>query len=155
MDPFETGFAFRQRQYFRPAPSGWPTLAGEGDQPKEKYSLKYTRCLQHAPTPPASTPATKFRRTSYYDQFTATERTLPTGCAADGSQTNSSFYNCRAGWGIVTHNIGSPRQIQMSLRSTSSVDPKSGSRVSGRGACDPNPVEGRPRSQQHARMMCC
>jgi hypothetical protein len=41
---------------------------------------------------------------------------MPTGCAADGSQTNQSFYNCPGGLGIVTHTIGSPRQIQMSLR---------------------------------------
>jgi hypothetical protein len=40
----------------------------------------------------------------------------PTGCDASGNQTNSSFYNCPAGLGITLHTIGSPRQIQMSLR---------------------------------------
>ena len=40
---------------------------------------------------------------------------LPTGCKADGSQTNTSFYACPSGLGIVTHTIGSPRQIQMAL----------------------------------------
>ncbi len=32
-----------------------------------------------------------------------------------GQQTNTSFYNCPSGLGIVTHTIGSPRQVQMSL----------------------------------------
>jgi len=40
----------------------------------------------------------------------------PTGCDASGHQTNSSFYNCPAGLGITLHTIGSPRQVQMSLR---------------------------------------
>jgi hypothetical protein len=40
----------------------------------------------------------------------------PTGCNALGQQTNNSFYNCPAGLGITTHTIGSPRQVQMSLR---------------------------------------
>ena len=40
----------------------------------------------------------------------------PTGCDVNGNQTNVSFYNCPAGLGITTHTIGSPRQVQMSLR---------------------------------------
>jgi hypothetical protein len=40
----------------------------------------------------------------------------PTGCNAEGQQTNVSFYNCPAGLGITLHTIGSPRQVQMSLR---------------------------------------
>ena len=39
----------------------------------------------------------------------------PTGCDAGGNQTNVSFYNCPSSLGIVTHTIGSPRQIQMLL----------------------------------------
>jgi hypothetical protein len=39
---------------------------------------------------------------------------LPTGCAT-GTQTNNAFYNCAANLGVVSHTIGSPRQIQMSL----------------------------------------
>ncbi len=41
---------------------------------------------------------------------------LPTGCNAPGQQTDTSFYNCPAGLGIILHTIGSPRQVQMSLR---------------------------------------
>jgi hypothetical protein len=40
----------------------------------------------------------------------------PTGCNAEGQQTNTSFFNCPAGLGITLHTIGSPRQVQMSLR---------------------------------------
>ncbi|MGD0546837.1 MAG: hypothetical protein ABR991_03325, partial [Terracidiphilus sp.] len=40
----------------------------------------------------------------------------PTGCDVNGNQNNTSFYNCPSGLGITTHTIGSPRQVQMSLR---------------------------------------
>ena len=40
----------------------------------------------------------------------------PTGCNAAGHQTNTSFFNCPAGLGFTLHTIGSPRQVQMSLR---------------------------------------
>ena len=51
-----------------------------------------------------------------YNSFPSVGETpLPTGCAGNGSQTNTSFYNCAAGIGVVTHTIGAPRQVQMSL----------------------------------------
>ena len=41
---------------------------------------------------------------------------LPGTCNAHGVGTvTGSFYSCPSGLGIVTHTIGSPRQIQMSL----------------------------------------
>jgi hypothetical protein len=41
---------------------------------------------------------------------------LPGTCNASGVGTVSgSFYSCPSGLGIVTHTIGSPRQVQMSL----------------------------------------
>jgi hypothetical protein len=44
---------------------------------------------------------------------------LPGTCNGQGQGTVSdSFYNCPAGLGIVTHTIGSPRQVQMSLALT-------------------------------------
>jgi hypothetical protein len=39
---------------------------------------------------------------------------LPTGCST-ATPTNN-FYNCPSGLGVVNKTIGSPRQIQMSLR---------------------------------------
>jgi hypothetical protein len=42
---------------------------------------------------------------------------LPGTCNAAGVGTVSgSFYSCPSGLGIVSHTIGSPRQIQMSLQ---------------------------------------
>jgi hypothetical protein len=39
---------------------------------------------------------------------------LPTGCGTQNS--TSGFYNCPASLGAVNKTIGSPRQIQMTLR---------------------------------------
>jgi hypothetical protein len=36
----------------------------------------------------------------------------PTAC----DNTNQGLYSCPAGLGITLHTIGSPRQVQMSLR---------------------------------------
>jgi hypothetical protein len=42
---------------------------------------------------------------------------LPTGCGtASAAPGAGDLYSCPGGLGIVTHTIGSPRQIQMSLR---------------------------------------
>jgi hypothetical protein len=50
------------------------------------------------------------------DPVTATP-VLPGTCNASGVGTVSgSFYSCPSSLGIVQHTIGSPRQIQMSLR---------------------------------------
>jgi hypothetical protein len=44
---------------------------------------------------------------------------LPGTCNAQGVGTVSgSFYSCPSGLGIITHTIGSPRQVQMSLALT-------------------------------------
>jgi hypothetical protein len=44
--------------------------------------------------------------------LSAPTQVLPTSC----DNTNTGFYACPSGLGIVSHTIGSPRQIQMSLR---------------------------------------
>ena len=118
-DPFETGFATGQRNIFRQA------FQKRADASlikivnlKEKYSLKYTFDVYNLTnTTSFDVPGNEVSQNQGYNAFPATGTTpLPTGCKADGSQTNSSFYNCPGGLGIVTHTIGSPRQIQMSLR---------------------------------------
>ena len=38
------------------------------------------------------------------------------GQASAEPNTGNYFYNCPTGLGVVTHTIGSPRQIQMSLQ---------------------------------------
>ena len=61
-------------------------------------------------------PGNEVSQNAYYDAQPQTGLTpLPTGCNAQGQQSNSSFYNCPSGLGITSHTIGAPRQIQMSL----------------------------------------
>ena len=118
-DPFETGFSSGQRNIFR------QSFQKRADASlvkvinlKEKYSLKYTFDVYNVTnTTSFDVPGNEVSQNEFYDGFPATGTTpMPTGCKADGSQANSSFYNCPGGLGIVTHTIGSPRQIQMSLR---------------------------------------
>ena len=118
-DPFETAFTTGQRNIFRQAfQKRADASLVKSITLKEKYSLKYTLDVYNLTnTTSFDVPGNEVSQNQYYDAFPATGTTpLPTGCAADGSQTNSSFYNCPGGLGIVTHTIGSPRQIQMSLR---------------------------------------
>jgi hypothetical protein len=118
-DPFETGFTTGQRNIFRQA------FQKRADASlvkivnlKEKYSVKYTfEVYNLTNTTSFDVPGNEVSQNQGYNAFPATGTTpLPTGCTASGAQSNSSFYNCPGGLGIVTHTIGSPRQIQMSLR---------------------------------------
>jgi hypothetical protein len=120
-DTFETGFTTGQRNIFRQsfqkrADASLVKMTSFG----ERYSLKYTfDVFNLTNTPSFDVPGNEVSQNQYYDAFpTAGTTPLPTGCQADGSQSNSSFYNCPGGLGIVTHTIGSPRQIQMSLTFT-------------------------------------
>ena len=118
-DPFETGFTTGQRNIFRQAPQRRADASlVKVINLKERYSLKYTFDVYNLTnTTSLDIPGNEVSQNQYYNAFPQAGTTpLPTGCAADGSQTNSSFYNCPGGLGIVTHTIGSPRQIQMSLR---------------------------------------
>ena len=65
-------------------------------------------------------PGNEVFQNQYYDQFPAAGQTaLSTGCQSDGNASGiTGFYNCPAGLGYVTHTIGAPRQIQMSLQRT-------------------------------------
>ena len=118
-DPFETGFATGERNIFRQA------FQKRADASlikmlklNDRYSLKYTFDVYNLTnTTSFDVPGNEVAQNGSYNPDPVTQTTpLPTGCAADGSQTNSSFYNCPSGLGIVSHTIGSPRQIQMSLR---------------------------------------
>ena len=84
----------------------------------ERYALKYTLDVFNLTnTTSFDVPFNEVSQNAGYNPYPAPGLTpLPTGCDAQGNQTNTSFYNCPAGLGIVTHTIGSPRQIQMSLR---------------------------------------
>jgi hypothetical protein len=118
-DPFETGFTTGQRNIFRQAfqkradASLIKTLSI-----KERYNLKFTfDVFNLTNTTSFDVPGNEVSQNQYYDAFPEVGTpVLPGTCDASGNGTVSgSFYNCPAGLGIVTHTIGSPRQIQMSL----------------------------------------
>ena len=109
------GSAISSARPFRSA----PTSSLEKDTKfGQRYGLKYTFDVYNLTnTSSFDIPFNQVSQNQYYNPFPNAGTTpLPTGCTASGSQSNSSFYACPAGLGIVTHTIGSPRQTQMSLR---------------------------------------
>ncbi len=117
-DAFETGFTNGQRNIFRQAfqrraDASLVKMTKFGD----RYSVRYTFDVYNLTnTTSFDIPGNEVSQNQFYNAFpTAGTTPLPTGCSANGSQTNSSFYACPSGLGIVTHTIGSPRQVQMSL----------------------------------------
>jgi hypothetical protein len=117
-DPFETGFTTGQRNIFRQA------FQKRADASlvkvvsiKERYNVKFTFDVYNLTnTSSFDVPGNEVSQNQFYNPFPDPSLTpLPTGCDANGNQSNASFYNCPASLGIVTHTIGSPRQIQMSL----------------------------------------
>ena len=121
-DPFETGFTTGQRNIFRQAPQRRADASlVKVINLKEKYSLKYTFDVYNLTnTTSFDIPGNEVSQNQYYDAFPQAGTTpLPSGCQQNGSPSDPnavSFYNCPGGLGIITHTIGSPRQIQMSLR---------------------------------------
>jgi hypothetical protein len=85
----------------------------------ERYSLKYTFDVYNLTnTSSFDIPGSEVFQNANFNADPATGTTaLPTNnCATNPTGTNTGFYNCPAGLGIVTHTIGSPRQVQMSLQ---------------------------------------
>ena len=82
----------------------------------DRYSLKYTFDVYNLTnTTSLDVPGNEVSQNAYYNSFPASGTpVLPTGCGTSAAADN--FYSCPGGLGIVTHTIGSPRQIQMSLR---------------------------------------
>jgi len=126
-DPYETGFTTGQRNIFRQA------FQKRADASlvkvfslKEKYNFKYTFDVYNLTnTTSFDVPGNEVSQNQYYNAFpsalnssaTAPTQALPTNnCSSDPNGTNTGFYNCPGSLGVVTHTIGSPRQIQMSLR---------------------------------------
>jgi hypothetical protein len=119
-DPYETTFiSHGQRNIFRQAPQKRADISVVKVTPfGERYKLRYTLDVFNL------TNTTSFDVTgdnvtqnmNYNNYPTAGTTVSPTGCNASGQQSNSSFYNCPSGLGITLHTIGSPRQVQMSLR---------------------------------------
>jgi hypothetical protein len=120
-DPYETGFTSGQRNIFRQAfQKRADASLVKVTNFTERYALKYTfDVFNLTNTSSFDVPGNEVSQNINYTSFpTGGTTPLPTGCNAQGQQTNTSFYNCPAGLGIVSHTIGSPRQIQMSLQLT-------------------------------------
>jgi hypothetical protein len=120
-DTFETDFTSGQRNIFRQSSQKRADISlVKMTTITERTTLKYTFDVYNLTnTASFDIPGNEVFQNQYYDQFPSVgETAAPTGCTSSGSQTNTSFYNCASGLGYVTHTIGSPRQIQMSLQLT-------------------------------------
>jgi len=118
-DPYETGFTTGQRNIFRQDFQKRADVSLVKDLAiTERWKLKYTFDVYNVSnTTSFDVPGNEVAQNSTYNPFpTSGTPVLPGTCNAAGQGTVSgSFYSCPSGLGIVTHTIGSPRQIQMSL----------------------------------------
>jgi hypothetical protein len=119
-DPYETTFVSSgQRNIFRQAPQRRADISlAKITHFGEKTNLRYTfDVFNLTNTTSFDVTGDNVSQNEDYNNFPSAGLTpLPTGCTTTGTQTNTSFYNCPTGLGITEHTIGSPRQIQMSLR---------------------------------------
>jgi hypothetical protein len=121
-DTFESGFTTGQRNIFRQSfQKRADASLVKSLNLKDRYDLKFTFDVYNLTnTTSFDVPGNEVSQNQDYNAFpTVGTPVLPGTCDAQGNGTVSgSFYNCPAGLGIVTHTIGSPRQIQMSLHLT-------------------------------------
>ena len=131
-DPFETSFTTGQRNIFRQAfQKRADASLVKVTHLSERYSLKYTFDVYNLTnTSSFDVPGNEVSQNSGYNAFPtainsapgAPTQVLPSNncnvASTNGSSNNTGFYSCPSGLGIVTHTIGSPRQIQMSLHLT-------------------------------------
>jgi hypothetical protein len=116
-DTFETNFTTGQRNIFRQA---WQRRADisfvKVTQLTERVALKYSFDIFNVTnTTSFDIPIDDVSQNAAYNQFPVVGTTpLPAGCSTP-TPTNG-FYNCPSGLGAVNKTIGSPRQIQMTLR---------------------------------------
>jgi Carboxypeptidase regulatory-like domain/TonB dependent receptor len=116
-DTFETNFTSGQRNIFR---QSWQRVADislvKVTQITERVSVKYSfDVFNFTNTASFDVPIDDITQNAGYDDFPVQGTTvLPTGCGTASPVNN--FYSCGVGLGAVNKTIGSPRQIQMSLR---------------------------------------
>ena len=121
-DPYETGFTKGQRNIFR------QSFQKRADASlvkmtnfTERYALKYTFDVYNLTnTTSFDVPFNEVSQNADFNPFpVAGTPVLPGTCNNQGVGTvPGSFYSCPAGLGVVTHTIGSPREVQMSLALT-------------------------------------
>ena len=122
-DPYETGFTTGQRNIFR------QSFQKRADASlvkvfsfKERYNFKYTFDVYNLTNTssfdiPGDNVAQNFNFNPFPPSVPAGSNVLPSGCNTTNPTLGAGgLYACPAGLGVVTHTIGSPRQIQMSLR---------------------------------------
>jgi Carboxypeptidase regulatory-like domain/TonB dependent receptor len=118
-DTFETNFTTGQRNIFRQSAQRVADISIAKDtQLTERFNLRYTFDIYNLTnTTSFDIPVDNVSQNENYDNFPTVGTTpLPTGCSSNPPPPNSSFYNCPGSLGITEKAIGSPRQIQMSLR---------------------------------------
>ncbi len=132
-DPYETGFTTGQRNIFRQSfQKRADASLVKVTKFTERYSLKYTfDVFNLTNTPSFDVPGNEVAQNYNYNAFPSAyvPPNYPLGVAPSGSTCSTSsgiasaqpstgnyFYSCPNQLGIVTHTIGSARQIQMSLR---------------------------------------
>jgi len=87
----------------------------------ERYALKYTFDVYNLTnTTSFDIPGNEVSQNSGYNAFPPDDpgnaSPLPTGCGTSSAASGAGdLYSCPAGLGLITHTIGAPRQIQMSL----------------------------------------
>ncbi|MFT4111713.1 carboxypeptidase regulatory-like domain-containing protein [Silvibacterium sp.] len=121
-DSFETNFTSGQRNIFR---QSWQKRAdaslAKTFKITENIVARYTfDVFNLTNTTSFDIPGDNVAQNDGYNDYPVVGTTpapAATACAA-GNNTATTFYNCPSGLGYVTHTIGSPRQIQMSLRLT-------------------------------------
>ncbi|GGG94843.1 carboxypeptidase-like regulatory domain-containing protein [Silvibacterium dinghuense] len=121
-DTFETNFTSGQRNIFR---QSWQKRAdaslAKNFKITDSIAARYTfDVFNLTNTTSFDIPGDNVAQNDGYNDFPVAGTTPAPSAAACAAGTASStpFYNCPSGLGYVTHTIGSPRQIQMSLRVT-------------------------------------
>jgi len=132
-DPYETTFTTGQRNIFRQAfQKRADASLVKQTQFTDRYSLKYTFDVYNLTnTSSFDVPGNEVSQNANYNGFPGAPGSYPDGVVPSGQtcsttagvqsanpSTGNYFYNCPTGLGVVTHTIGSPRQIQMSLQLT-------------------------------------
>ncbi len=120
-DNFETDFTTGQRNIFRQAfQSRADASLVKTAKVTEKITMRYTFDVYNLTnTTSLDIPVNNVSQNQGFNnvpfQVNSAADALPTGCGTPAAAPGG-LYNCPAGLGIVKHAIGSPRQIQMSLR---------------------------------------
>ena len=130
-DPYETDFTTGQRNIFRQSfQKRADASLLKQTHLTDRYTLKYTFDVYNLTnTASFDVPGNEVNQNQNFNGFPAPAGSYgavaPTGstCATPAGQASANgnlnanyFYNCPTGLGVVTHTIGSARQVQMSLQ---------------------------------------